>query len=258
MLITLPRRVGGRRGRLPRDGPAGPPKNEPKPHPKQQWCVPPKADAEFVCRMEDVPEVYERPYDPERPVVCLDEASEQPIGETRTPIPASPGQPERVDHEYVRNGTVDLLVVNQPLGGCRYVEATERRTAVDFARLLEVISDDLHSGAEKIVLVMDDPNTHEMASPYEAFEPAEARRSVERFEAHHTPEHGSRLNMAEVGLAVMSGQCLGQRFESREALERAVGAWLPDRNERCVGVTLHFATEDARIELERLYPVILH
>jgi len=208
--------------------------------------------------MEDVLEVYKRPYDPERPVVCLDEASKQLIGETRTPIPASPGQLERVDHEYVRNGTVNLFMVNQPLVGCRYVEVTERRTAVDFARLLKVISDDLYSGAEKIVLVMDNLNTHEMASLYKEFEPAEARQLVERFEVHHTPKHGSWLNMAEIELSVLSGQCLDQRFESREALERAVEAWLLERNERCIGVNWHFATEDARIKLKRLYPVILH
>jgi hypothetical protein len=207
--------------------------------------------------MEDVLEVYKRPYDPDRPVVCLDEASKQLIGDTRTPIPASPGQPERVDHEYVRNGTVNLFMVNQPLVGCRYIEVTERRTAVDFARLLKVISDDLYSGAEKIVLVMDNLNTHEMASLYKAFEPAEARRLLERFEVHHTPKHGSWLNMAEIELSVLSGQCLDQRFDSREALERAVQAWLLERNERCVGVNWHFTTEDARIKLKRLYPVVL-
>lgn len=206
--------------------------------------------------MEDVLEVYKRPYDPDLPVVCLDEASKQIIGDTRTPIPASPGQPERVDHEYTRNGTVNLFMVNEPLAGCRYVEVTERRTAVDFARLLRVISDDLYSGAEKIVLVMDNLNTHEMASLYKAFEPAEARRLVERFEVHHTPKHGSWLNMAEIELAVLSGQCLDQRFENREALERAVEAWLLQRNERCVGVNWQFTTEDARIKLKRLYPSI--
>ena len=208
--------------------------------------------------MEDVLEVYKRPYDPDRPVVCLDEASKQLIGETRTPIPASPGHPERFDHEYVRNGTANLFMVNQPLVGCRYVEVTDRRTAVDFARLLKVISDDLYSGAEKIVLVMDNLNTHEMASLYKAFEPAEARRLAERFEVHHTPKHGSWLNMAEIELAVLSGQCLDQRFESREALERAVDGWLLERNERCVGVNWQFTTDDARIKLKRLYPVVLH
>ena len=186
--------------------------------------------------MEDVLEVYKRPYDPDLPVVCLDEASKQLIGDTRPPIPASPGQPERVDHEYVRNGTVNLFMVNEPLAGCRYVEVTERQPAVDFARLLKVISDDLYSGAERIVLVMDNLNTHKLASLYLAFEPSEARRFWERFEVHHTPKHGSWLNRAEIELAVLSGQCLDQRFESREALERAVEAWLLKRNERCVGV----------------------
>ena len=198
-----------------------------KPHLRRQWCIPPKADAEFVCRMEDVLEVYKRPYDPERPVVCLDEASKQLIGDTRTPIPASPGQPERVDHEYARNGTVNLFMVNQPLVGCRYVEVTERRTAVDFARLLKVVSDDLYSGARKIVLVMDNLNTHEMASLYKAFEPAEARRLAERFEVHHTPKHGSWLNMAEIELrACYRGSAW---VSASKTARRWRGQWTPGR-----------------------------
>jgi hypothetical protein len=208
--------------------------------------------------LEGVLEVYERPYDPDRPVVCLDEASKQLTGDTRTPVPASPGRPQRIDHEYVRNGTVNPFMVNQPLAGCRYVEVTDRRMAADFARLLKVISDDLYSGAGKIVLVMDNLNTHGMASLYKAFEPAEARRLAERFEVHHTPKHGSWLNMAEIELAVLSGQCLDQRSENREALERAVEAWLLDRNERGVGMNWQFTTEDARIKLERLYPEVQH
>jgi DDE superfamily endonuclease len=223
---------------------------------KQQWCIPPKQDAEFVCQMEDVLEVYKRPYDPNRPVICLDEASKQLIGETRLPIPASPGQPERVDHEYIRNGTVNLFMLSEPLAGIRLVEVTQQRTAVDFAKILALLADDLYPEVEKIVLVMDNLNTHKMASLYQAFEPAEARRLAERFEVHHTPKHGSWLNMAEIELSVLSGQCLDQRFTDQESLQRAVEAWLVERNERCVGVNWQFRTEEARIKLKRLYPII--
>jgi transposase len=227
-----------------------------KPWLKQQWCIPPKQDAEFVAAMEDVLEVYHRPYDPDRPVVCLDEASRQLIGETRGPIPAAPGQPAREDYEYVRNGTANLFMISQPLSGTRHVEVTDRRTAVDFAKVLKRIADELYEDAEKIVLVMDNLNTHKLSSLYLAFEPEEARRLAERFEVHHTPKHGSWLNMAEIELSVLSGQCLDQRFEGRHALTKAVDAWLIERNERGVGVNWQFTTADARIKLKRLYPSI--
>ena len=184
------------------------------------------------------------------------QSSKQLIGETRTPIPASPGRPERVDHEYTRNGTVNLFMLNEPLAGVRLVEVTERRTAVDFAGVLKLLAEDIYPDARKIVLVMDNLNTHRMASLYQAFEPEEARRLAERFEVHHTPKHGSWLNMAEIELSVLSGQCLDQRFADRQSLERAVEAWLLDRNERCVGVNWQFRTDDARIKLKRLYPLI--
>lgn len=206
--------------------------------------------------MEDVLEVYHRPHDPARPVVCLDEASRQLIGETRVPIPAAPGQPAREDFEYARNGTANLFTIGQPLNGTRHVEVTDRRTAVDFAEVLRLISDDLCEDAEKIVLVMDNLNTHKLSSLYLAFEPEEARRLWERFEVHHTPKHGSWLNMAEIELSVLSRQCLDQRFEDREALSRAVDAWLIERNERGVAVNWQFTTADARIKLKHLYPSI--
>jgi hypothetical protein len=227
-----------------------------KPWLKEQWCIPPKQDAAFVAAMEDVLEVYHRPYDPERPVVCLDEASRQLIGESRTPIPAAPGQPAREDYEYTRNGTANLFMISQPLIGSRYVEVTERRTAVDFAKVLRLISDDLHEDAEKIVLVMDNLNTHRLSSLYQAFEPAEARRLAERFEVHHTPKHGSWLNMAEIELSALSRQCLDQRFADQEALSKAVDAWVIERNERGVAVNWQFTTADARIKLKHLYPSI--
>jgi hypothetical protein len=207
--------------------------------------------------MEDVLEVYHRPYDPDRPLLCLDEASKQLIGETRLPIPPSPGQPERYDYEYVRNGTANLFMVSAPLLGNRYVEVTDRRTAGDFANLLKVIADDLYAEAEKIVLVMDNLNTHKLASLYQAFEPAEARRLWERFEVHHTPKHGSWLNMAEIELSVLARQCLNQRFADRASLEAAVLAWQIDRNERDIGIDWRFTTQDARIRLKHLYPSTL-
>jgi hypothetical protein len=204
--------------------------------------------------MEDVLEVYHRPYDPKRPAINLDEASRQLIGETRTPVPAAPGQPAREDYEYVRNGTANVFMISQPLAGTRYVEVTERRTAVDFANVLKLISDELYEDAQKIVLVMDNLNTHKLSSLYQAFEPEEARRLAERFEVHHTPKHGSWLNIAEIELSVLSRQCLDQRFADQEALTKAVDAWLIDRNERAVGVNWQFTTKDARIKLKHLYP----
>jgi hypothetical protein len=212
------------------------------------------ASAEFVAAMEDVLEVYHRPYDPKRPAINLDEASRQLIGETRTPVPVAPGRPAREDYEYVRNGTANVFMISQPLAGTRHVEVTDRRTAVDFANVLKLISDELYEDAEKIVLVMDNLNTHKLSSLYQAFEPAEARRLAERFEVHHTPKHGSWLNIAEIELSVLSRQCLDQRFADQEALTKAVDAWLIDRNERGVGVNWQFTTKDARIKLKHLYP----
>jgi hypothetical protein len=206
--------------------------------------------------MEDVLEVYHRPFDPARPVLCVDEASRQLIGEVSAPIPPAPGRPARVDYEYVRNGTVNLFMVSQPLAGSRYVEVTQRRTAVDFALLLQVLADELYEEAQKIVLVMDNLNTHKLASLYQAFAPEEARRLAERFEVHYTPRHGSWLNMAEVELSVLARQCLDQRFADRESLERAVEAWLVERNERGVPIDWQFTTADARIRLKHLYPSI--
>jgi hypothetical protein len=204
--------------------------------------------------MEDVLEVYHRPYDPRRPAINLDEASRQLIGETRVPVPAAPGRPAREDYEYVRNGTANVFMISQPLAGTRHVEVTQRRTAVDFANVLKLIADDLYEDAQKIVLVMDNLNTHKLSSLYQAFEPAEARRLWERFEVHHTPKHGSWLNIAEIELSVLSRQCLDQRFADQEELTKAVDAWLIDRNERGVGVNWQFTTKDARIKLKHLYP----
>lgn len=206
--------------------------------------------------MEDVLDVYHRPYDPKRPLVTLDETSKQLIGETMEPVPASPGQPKRFDYEYVRNGTANLFMVSEPLLGWRAVKVTERRTAKDFAEVVRWLVEEVHPDADRIVLVMDNLNTHKMASLYEAFPPEQARRIVERLEIHYTPKHGSWLNMAEIELSVLSRQCLNRRIESMEELEREVAAWEEARNERGVVVKWQFTTAEARVKLQGLYPVV--
>jgi hypothetical protein len=221
---------------------------------KEQWCIAPESNAEFVAAMEDVLEVYHRPYDEKRPLVCLDEASRQLIGEIVDPIPAQPGQPERIDYEYVRNGTANLFMIFEPLLGWRYVEVTERRTAKDLADVLRWLVEDVHAEAEKVVLVTDNLNTHTPACLYEAFAPERARRIAEKLEWHHTPKHGSWLNMAEIELSVLSRQCLNGRIESREEMQQQVWAWKDERNEREVKVQWRFTTADARIKLRKLYP----
>ena len=206
--------------------------------------------------MEDVLEVYHRPHDENRPLVCLDEASRQLIGETIQPIPAEPGQPERVDYEYVRNGTANLFLAFQPLIGWRDVIVTERRTAVDLAEVLRWLVEDVHAEAEKIVLVTDNLNTHTPACLYEAFPPEQARRIAEKLEWHYTPKHGSWLNMAEIELSVLARQCLDRRIATREEMDQEVQAWRSARNDREVKVQWRFTTADARIKLRKLYPTI--
>jgi hypothetical protein len=206
--------------------------------------------------MEDVLEVYHRPYDAKRPVACLDEASKQLVGEVVTPLPPAPGQPERFDYEYVRHGTANLFMVSEPLLGWRAVEVTERRTAVDFARVAAWLVEEVHPEADVVVLVMDNLNTHKLASLYEAFEPARARRLAERLEVHHTPKHGSWLNMAEIELSVLAGQCLDRRIESLGTLRQQVEAWAAERNGREVGVNWRFTAADARVRLRQLYPTV--
>jgi hypothetical protein len=206
--------------------------------------------------MEDVLEVYHRPYDEKRPLVALDEASKQLVGEAVQPLPPAPGQPERFDYEYVRNGTANLFMMSEPLLGWRAVQVTERRTAKDFAEVLRWLAEDVHPEAEKLVLVMDNLNTHKVASLYEAFPPEQARRIAERLEIHHTPKHGSWLNVAEIELSVLSRQCLDRRIGGAEELRHEVEAWEEERNERGVEVRWRFTTADARIKLRRLYPVL--
>jgi hypothetical protein len=204
--------------------------------------------------MEDVIEVYHRPYDPKRPVVCIDELPVQLIGETRTPIRAKPGRPERYDYEYRRNGTANLFLAFAPLVGWRRVEVTERRTAKDFGTFLRYVVDEVYEEAQKVVLVTDNLNVHAAGSLYEAFDPATARRLSEKIEWHYTPKHGSWLNVAECEFAVLTRQCLDRRIESIDELRRQVEAWEIARNERLVEVNWQFATDDARIKLRHLYP----
>jgi hypothetical protein len=220
----------------------------------KQWCIPPKANAEFVWKMEDVLEVYKRPYDPRRPVVCLDETSKQLIGETRTPVPAAPGQVAHYDCEYVRNGVANLFMIFEPLAGQRDVEVTERRTMKDYAERLRKLSDETYPDAEVIVLVQDNLNTHSPASLYEAFPPAEAQRLTARFEWHYTPKHGSWLDIAEIELGILSRQCLSQRIDNIEKLREQTAAWEKNRDGAQVKVNWQFTTADARTKLKSLYP----
>jgi len=222
----------------------------------KQWCIPPKANAEFVWKMEDVLEVYKRPYDPRRPVVCLDETSKQLIGEVRKPVPAAPGQVAHYDSEYVRNGVANLFMLFEPLAGRRDVEVTERRTKKDYAQCLRQLSDELYPQAEIIVLVQDNLNTHSPASLYEAFPPGEAKRLAERFEFHYTPKHGSWLDMAEIELGILGRQCLSRRIDNVDELRREANAWEAARDAAGTNVNWRFTTDDARIKLKRLYPSI--
>jgi uncharacterized small protein (DUF1192 family) len=206
--------------------------------------------------MEDILEVYQRPYDPQRTLVCLDETSKQLIAETRVPIATKPGQPGRHDYEYRRNGTANLFMMFAPLEGWRHVKVTDRHTAVDYAQVLKELSDTHFPGSAKIVLVQDNLNTHKPASLYEAFPPAEARRLVERFEWHYTPKHGSWLDMAESELSVLSSQCLDRRIPDQRVLKDEVEAWEADRNRKHAKADWQFTTADARVKLKRLYPAL--
>ena len=227
-----------------------------KPHLKKYRVIPPKASAAFVAPMEDVLDVYHRPYDPDRPLVCLDETSKQLVAETRQPLPMLPGRPACFDYEYKRNGTANMFMLFAPLAGWRHVKVTDQRTAIDYAHVLKELSDIHFASAAKIVLVQDNLNTHSKASLYEAFPPEEARRLVERFEWHYTPKHGSWLNLAESELAVLSSQCLDRRIADKNALNYEVDAWLADRNANNAKANWRFTTPDARIKLKSLYPAL--
>ena len=227
-----------------------------KPWRQKQWCIPPKANAEFVWKMEDVLDVYKRPYDARRPQVCLDETSKQLIGETRSPIPAASGREARYDHEYKRNGVANLFMIFEPLAGRRRVKVTQRRTKKDWAECVREMVDEMYPEAERIVLVMDNLNTHTPASLYDTFSPNEAKRIADRLEIHYTPKHGSWLDMAEIELGILSRQCLARRIDNMEELKREVAAWEAQRNAANAKANWRFTMGNARIRLRRLYPSI--
>jgi len=221
------------------------------------WCIPPKEDAAFVCQMEQVLEVYKRPYDPQRPVVCMDEQPKQLIAETRRPLPAEPGKPERVDHEYVREGVCTVWMFVEPLGGWRNVPVTSTKKAVDWAeQVRRLVDHPRYKNAEKVTLVCDNLNTHRLTSLYAAFEPAEAMRLAKKLELIHTPKHGSWLNVAESELSVLSRQCLDRRIADQNVVRQESQCWSNDRNRRQTGVDWQFTTQNARTKLKHLYPKI--
>ena len=225
-----------------------------KPWRRRMWCIPPRQDAAFVCAMENVLETYRRPYDPCRPVVGMDEQPRQLIAETRTPRPAAPGRPERVDYEYRRHGVASVWMFSEPLSGRRHVSVTERRTAIDWAHQMRRLADTHYPQAERITVVLDNLNTHRLCSLYEAFEPAEARRIAERLELVYTPKHGSWLNVAEIELSVLSRQCLNRRIADLKTLVGEVRHWKRRRNAEVRRVDWQFTADDARIKLKHLYP----
>jgi len=204
--------------------------------------------------MEDVLAIYALPYNPDRPVVCMDESCKQLIGEVRTPLPCEPGKPERIDDEYVRNGVVEIFLEVEPLTGKRHVALTERRTRTDWAWWIKGMLDERYPDTTQVCLVMDNLNTHTTASLYETFPPEDARRLAERLDIHYTPKHGSWLNIAEIELSALKGQCLDRRIPDMETMCKDVAAWEADRNNRRSKIVWQFTTEDARTKLKRLYP----
>jgi hypothetical protein len=222
----------------------------------QPWCIPPKANAEYVWRMEDVIQTYMLPYDPKWPVVCFDEASQQLFGEVKPPEPTRPGAPARVDYEYERKGVCCQLMMCEPLRGWRHVIVTARRTRLDYAHCIRDMVDRHFPRVTKIRLVQDNLNTHDGASLYEAFPPEEARRILDKIEFHYTPKHGSWLNMAETEINVMGGQCLDRRLDSQGLMAEEVAAWEDKRNALKVRIHWTFTLAAARRKLRKLYPSI--
>ncbi len=206
--------------------------------------------------MEDVLEVYSRPYDPSRPQVCIDEKSKRLLDDVREPLPCAPGRTAREDYHYERKGVANIFIASEPLAGRRHISVTDRRTKVDFAHSVREIVDVHYPEAEKIAVVMDNLNTHNPSSLYEAFEPQEARRLAERLEIHYTPKHGSWLNMAEIELSVLARQCLDGRVPDKDTLHHEAAAWEGERNAMESKVDWRFTTADARIKLKHLYPEI--
>ena len=221
------------------------------------WCIPPQEDAAFVCQMEQVLEVYQRPWDRQNPVVCMDEQHKQLIEEVERPIPAEAGCPERVDCEYIRHGACVIWMFVEPLAGWRDVGVTSNRTMQDWAhRVRAIVDHPRYADALRIKLVCDNLNTHSLASLYQAFEPAEALRIARRIELVHTPKHGSWLNIAESELSVLTRQCLNRRLPTQDLVTQEAATWTTQRNATQIGVDWQFRTADARIKLKRLYPKI--
>ena len=206
--------------------------------------------------MEDILDVYERPYDPTMPVVCMDEKPYQLLGDAREPLPVRPGDTQKIDSEYVRNGTCSIFAFIEPLGGKHHVSVREHRTATDWAEEIRYLVDEMYPDAKKIILVMDNLNTHKPASLYKAFPPEVARRILRRLEIHYTPKHGSWLDIAEIELNVMTRQCLNRRIDNIVDLRSELGAWENERNKQQATVNWQFRTADARIKLSSLYPVL--
>jgi len=207
--------------------------------------------------MEDILAVYKRPYDPERPLICMDETTKQLVKEKRSTVPAEPGIPARYDYEYERNGVCNLFMFYEPFGGKRYVSVTDHRAKVDWALQIKELLDEHYPNAKKVVLVMDNLNTHNGGSLYETFQPDEARRFLDRLEMHYTPKHGSWLNIAEIELRILTGQCLKRRIPDKQKLELEVAQWQNERNFFEAKVDWRFSNDDARIKLKRLYPTLL-
>lgn len=220
------------------------------------WCIPPRADGDFVCHMEDVLATYALPYDRAVPVICMDEASKQLIGEVATPLPLQPGQPKCVDYEYERKGVCSEFILCEPLAGWRHVKVTERRTKKDWAECIRELVDVHYPHADKIRLVMDNLNTHTGASLYEAFAPDEARRIAEKLEFHYTPKHASWLNMAEIEIGIMNRQCLDRRIDTIAQMREETGAWAKSRNRTKAKIHWTFTIAAARRKLKKLYPSI--
>lgn len=220
---------------------------------KKQWCIP-AVGADFVAAMEDVLDIYAEPYDPKRPKVNFDETSKQLIAETRSRLVAKPGQCERYDYEYQRNGVANVFMFVEPQAGWRHAEITDQRTKLDFAQQMKWLVDEKYPEVEIVRVILDNLNTHKPASLYEAFEPEEARRIIKKLEFHYTPKHGSWLNMAEIELSVLQRQCLDRRIADKPTLKQEIAAWELERNEEKATIDWRFSISDAREKLKRLYP----
>lgn len=227
-----------------------------KPWRMKGWIIPPLESGDFVAHMESVLDVYKMPYNPTIPVICMDESPKQLIKETRIPIACKPGSDGKVDFEYERCGVANIFMANEPLSGKRYVKVTEKKTKTDWATFIKEIADEHYPTAEKIRLVMDNLGTHKPAALYERFAPEEAKRIWDRFEFVYTPKHGSWLNMAEIELHVLMGQCLARRIDDIEKMKKEVAAWQQSRNNKEAKINWQFNNEKARVKLKRLYPTI--